>query len=398
MSCPDNLGPERDIVKSVVPELNQVLEQSHGVVLKVLNWTDLLPGVGSEGQDVINSQVDGAYDIYLGILGARFGDPTRTAGSGTEEEFDHAYQRYVSDPANVRILFYFKDGLEHGVLKLDVDQLRRVQEFRAKLKKEGVLYAQFSNSDEFLKLIKEHLSSLVMKQWDKGQWRVLSRPEPAAPPTLPDALATLEAQPTKFEDSGAGDNSSQMPGLDALILSMESLKLATAAVERMGELIQNMGSSMQNTTKKITASVADSKPMSPQSMKVVMDGFASDLHDFAIQLRREVVSFRSGTDTGLAALERVIDFQMDELHSDVASLRAAYGEVSKYTSNIRNTRDLIRQFRDTISDLPSFTGPLRISKGQVVDSLDQFQATVAITLDKLETIDRKLGGPGPVAS
>jgi len=151
VSCPDNLGTERDIVKSVVPELNQVLDQSHGVVLNVLNWADLLPGVGSEGQDVINSQVDGTYDIYLGILGARFGDPTRTAGSGTEEEFDHAYQRYVSDPANVRILFYFKDGLEHGVLKLDVDQLRKVPEFRAKLKKGGVLYAQFGNSGRILK-------------------------------------------------------------------------------------------------------------------------------------------------------------------------------------------------------------------------------------------------------
>jgi len=184
-----------------------------------------------------------------------------------------------------------------------------------------------------------------------------------------------------------------MPGLDAMILSIESLKLATAAIETMGELVQNMASSMQITTEKITAAVADSKPTSPQTMKVLIDGFARDLHDFAVQFRREVISFSSGTDTGLAALERVIDFQMGELHSDVASLRAAYGEVSKYTSNIRDTRDLIRQFRDTISDLPSFTGPLRISKGQVVDSLDQFQATVAITLDRLETIDRKLGGP-----
>jgi hypothetical protein len=295
VSCPDNLGTERDIVKSVVPELNQVFEQSHSIALDVLTWADLLPGVGSEGQDVINSQVDGTYDIYLGILGARFGDPTRTAGSGTEEEFDHAYQRYVSDPTKVRILFYFKDSLEHGVLKLDVDQLRKVQEFRAKLKKEGVLYAQFRNSDEFLKLIKEHLSSLVTKQWDKGRWRVMSRAEIVASPNLPDALETLKTQPAKFEDSDQVDDPLQMTGLDALILSTESLKLATEAVVRMGELTRNMTLSMETATQKATALAAESKPTSPQTMKVLIDGFARDLHDFAVQLRREVASFRSGT-------------------------------------------------------------------------------------------------------
>ena len=393
ISCPENLGTERDIVKSVLPEINQALEQTCGVVLDAISWKDLIPGVGSDGQDVVSGQLaDEAYDIYLGILGTRFGDPTPRAGSGTEEEFNQAYQRYCSDPPKVRILFYFKDSLEQGVLKLDPDQLRKVQAFRSKLEAAGVLHAQFTSSDGFLKLVKDHLIGLVTKQWDKGGWRVLSSlPLPGA--TLPDALIKLKASDVIPDDQDPTDTSAQMPGLDAVILVVESMKLAAEALGRMTELVENMNLTMQIETEKVQKIKADAKPTSPQTMKVLIDGFARDLHDFGVQLRREVAAFRSGTEAGLTATERVIDFQVEELHSDLSSLREAYKGVLQYVGTIRNTRDLTQQFRDSIATLPSYTSALRRGRAQVVDTLDQFQASVAVVLDKLETIERKLGGP-----
>lgn len=369
------------------------MEQTCGVVLDAITWKDLIPGVGSDGQDVVSGQLaDEAYDIYLGILGTRFGDPTPRAGSGTEEEFNQAYQRYCSDPPKVRILFYFKDSLEQGVLKLDPDQLRKVQAFRSKLEAGGVLHAQFTSSDGFLKLVKDHLIGLVTKQWDKGEWRVLSS-LPLPSPTLPDALIKLKAGEVIPDDQDPTDTSAQMPGLDAAILAVESMKLAAEALGRMTELVENMNLTMQTETEKVQKITADAKPTSPQTMKLLIDGFARDLHDFGVQLHREVAAFRSGAEAGLTATERVIDFQVEELHSDISSLREAYKGVLQYVGTIRRTRDLTQQFRDSIAELPSYTSALRRGKDQVVDTLDQFQASVAVVLNKLETIERKLGGP-----
>lgn len=390
VSCPDNLGAERDIVCSALPEINRILEASYGVTLDILDWRGLVPGVGVNAQDVVNSQVDNSYDIYLGILGSRFGTSTASAGSGTEEEFDHAYQSYVLNPSKVRILFYFKDSLQQGVQTLDLDQLRRVHDFRAKLKNAGVLYAQFANSDEFLKLVKEHLINLITKQWDKNKWRVLSQAIAPVTSTLPEALTVLGEERIEPIEDPTGDASDQMPGLDALILSTENLNLAAGAGVRIGKLVDGMGASMQKATQETQASLAGSAPLSPQRMKVLINTFAKDLHEFALQLRGEVAAFRSAVDTGLGAFERVIDFQMSELHTELIASKEAYGELSKHSGGIRASRDLIQQFRDQIGTLPDYTSALRRSKREVAASLDEFQAAVTIMLDRMAGIEQKL--------
>ncbi len=46
---------------------------------------DVYPSVAEYGQQVINQQVEGKYDLFVGIMKGRFGTPTPQAGSGTEE-------------------------------------------------------------------------------------------------------------------------------------------------------------------------------------------------------------------------------------------------------------------------------------------------------------------------
>lgn len=102
------MAPERSVLESVIDELNQKLRDSHSVEFRTMGWGSLVPGVGPDAQAVINNQVGEDYDIYIGILGHRLGTQTPRAGSGTEEEFERAYQRWRNVPDTVRILFYFK--------------------------------------------------------------------------------------------------------------------------------------------------------------------------------------------------------------------------------------------------------------------------------------------------
>src|SRR6202022_4298350 len=119
-----------------------------GVRLELLNWrTDVVPGLGIDPQAVINDQVGGEYDIFVGILWAKFGTPTPRAGSGTEEEFEAAYRRHELRRNSVRVMMYFKNA---PIAPDDIDpsQLGAVREFRARVGNRA-LYSTFADIDEF---------------------------------------------------------------------------------------------------------------------------------------------------------------------------------------------------------------------------------------------------------
>jgi hypothetical protein len=46
----------------------------------------------------------GQYDLFVGIMWRRFGTPTGVAGSGTEQEFDHALRVAGVWPAAAALL------------------------------------------------------------------------------------------------------------------------------------------------------------------------------------------------------------------------------------------------------------------------------------------------------
>src|SRR5687768_1451250 len=100
LSCTSELQPERDLLEGIVSDVNRVIEDTDAVTIRIIDWRrDVVPGVGLDPQHVINAQTRD-YEIYLGMLGTRFGTPTPRAGSGTEEEFNIAYRRFRQNPTS----------------------------------------------------------------------------------------------------------------------------------------------------------------------------------------------------------------------------------------------------------------------------------------------------------
>ncbi len=87
---------EKAALKRVVEQVNGMLEKTHDVTLRLIGWPDAIrPGVNVDPQTEINRQLNlEEHDIYIGILGSRFGTPTLRAGSGTQEEFENALSRF----------------------------------------------------------------------------------------------------------------------------------------------------------------------------------------------------------------------------------------------------------------------------------------------------------------
>jgi hypothetical protein len=156
LSSPGDLAKEREIFKSVVEEINRILSGSE-VRLELLMWeTNTVPSIGKDPQSIINEQIGDDYDIFVGVMWTRFGTSTPRAGSGTEEEFNRAYERLISNPTQSRILFYFKDAPPVSLSSIDPQQFEKVYNFKEHLKAKGLL-GIYQSTDDFAGLVRPHL-------------------------------------------------------------------------------------------------------------------------------------------------------------------------------------------------------------------------------------------------
>lgn len=162
IASPGDTSEERDACEQVFEDINNGIGKIKGFRLSSLRWEkDVYPSVGEYGQEVINTQMDGEYDLFIGIMKSRFGTPTPNAGSGTEEEFDIAYEKYKKNEIG-NIFFYFGKP-NTPINEDDCLQLSKVMVFKKKMEENGVLYKSYMNLDSFKATLKHNLEDYFVK-------------------------------------------------------------------------------------------------------------------------------------------------------------------------------------------------------------------------------------------
>lgn len=136
VASPGDVAAEREHVKAVADELNRGIAAQAGFVLEVVRWeTHARPGMG-RAEQLILDQI-GQYDLFVGIMWRRFGTPTGVAGSGTEEEFDHALRAWRQS-GQPRLLCYFSRAPSEPPETVDeATQLLKVTQFRSQVEDQG---------------------------------------------------------------------------------------------------------------------------------------------------------------------------------------------------------------------------------------------------------------------
>ncbi len=162
VASPGDTGTLRAAVLDVANDLNRAELRKKLTRLEVLRWeTDTIPGTAANLQEVINTQID--YDILIVIFRKRFGTPTELANSGTEEEFERAYNRLVRSPGSVQILMYFSDE-PFRLSEIDPHQWLRLTSFRDTVARRGVLSHTYSSVDDFSSQVRRALSIIASRQ------------------------------------------------------------------------------------------------------------------------------------------------------------------------------------------------------------------------------------------
>ena len=158
IGSPGDTSEERDVCEKVFEDINSSLGKILSFRLSSLRWEkDIYPSVGEYGQQVINEQVDGNYDLFIGIMKTRFGTPTPQAGSGTEEEFDIAYERWKN--GEIDNLFFYFGNPSLPINEIDPTQYKKVQDFKRRIGKQGVLYIEYTDTEDFKKQLKQSLTN-----------------------------------------------------------------------------------------------------------------------------------------------------------------------------------------------------------------------------------------------
>jgi hypothetical protein len=161
LASPSDTKGERGIVENIVNDINGTLGEHHNFIVKVLKWeTDTYPDFGEDGQDVINRQLGMDYDIFIGIMWKKFGTPTNRAESGTEEEFERAYEKHKAS-RNVKIMFYFNTAAIPQD-QLDLKQIEKVQSFKKKVGELGGYYWSYDSLGNFEKDVRKHLQKHLL--------------------------------------------------------------------------------------------------------------------------------------------------------------------------------------------------------------------------------------------
>lgn len=156
IASPSDTQKEREICDVVFDDINRTLGEAYSFTLESLKWEkDIYPALGEDGQDVINKQIDGKYNMFIGMMYARYGSKTKRADSGTEEEFYKALKiAKEHDTKDFNVMFYF--NVEPIPSNTDPTQLRKVKKFKESAKKEG-LYWEYNGASQFADVLKNHL-------------------------------------------------------------------------------------------------------------------------------------------------------------------------------------------------------------------------------------------------
>ena len=95
ISSPGDCNHERETCQQIIDKINNGLAKHLGINFESFMWeNDVLPDMGKNGQEIIDESIKKSnYDIFIGIMKYRFGQPTKKAGSGTEHEFNDALER-----------------------------------------------------------------------------------------------------------------------------------------------------------------------------------------------------------------------------------------------------------------------------------------------------------------
>lgn len=380
IASPVDVEPEREALETVVSEFNRTWSDTHRANLELVKWeTHSRPAVGRDAQDVINGQVSSNYDIFLGIMWGRFGTATARAGSGTEEEFQIAYDR-LKKGDRVQIMFYFKDA---GIPPSEVDakQIAQVQSFKRKIIDEyGGLYCKFETRDDFLAKAREHLSKTVQDLLDASGSNV----EPKT------ALEEASLEPDGYNplaNLAAIDDSEVSEGIfDLMDRGNRAIDLIVQTVGRMTDITRDLAENFTRRTSELESIKDNSGRL---ATKKVANNVASNLEVFVERMSSEVIEYHSQNAIFFETVNELLLIEKESFKDD-HDIEIMLNNMKKYRTEIEGSHQSLAGLKRSVANIPRLTTASNRAKRRAVAVMDDLLEQFQVAFDQAGEIESQL--------
>ncbi|SDY16185.1 DUF4062 domain-containing protein [Acinetobacter kyonggiensis] len=343
LSSPSDVQIERSKVFKIADELNKNMSQVLGRRLEIVGWEEVVPSISRYAQNVINEQI-GEYDIFLGILSIRFGTPTPNAGSGTEEEFNLAYDRYKQGKL-ADICFFFKtDGFT--VNDIDIDQFTLVKEFKRKISEIGC-YRSEIKGDDFDNNIRNLLTTILI-DWD----RISNRQE------LGLSKDSISLQLHNIdEDIGY---------YDAISLSIDELEKSTQITTIFTKAGLIFNEAMLKTKSKLDLCSTD------KEKSKIINIFSEDVDAFSLVLEANIDKQRSYLVNSMNYFNIASSIYAEDFNDENDVLNGVFSHIDEFKKTVEDSIPTMIYLKESVHKFSRATTKLNKSKKSLVKTLENF--------------------------
>ena len=386
VASPGDVQAERVRLEKVVREVNLSLSYArHPVQFELVRWeTHVYPSLGSDPQAVINEQIGTDYDIFIGILWARFGTPTPRFPSGTLEEFEAAYQRWKADRNSITVMLYFKEE-PLAPSQLDPNQLAQIQKFRTKFSGSG-LYWTFKTVDDFETDVRLHLTRVAQ------DWRIRLNSTAGQNDNTTSANSTLILSSASVHDECGGIQSDIDETED--LGYFDYLELAANTSAQINALVARMSSASNLLVEKTRRRTQETPPehSNPSSIRLVFEEGARDIRDFSVSLLSEISMFSRLQADLLKYVVGAATLALDLGPAGQQHVRQSLAAMDSSLNSLRQLRAALGGGRAFIGRFPRMTLTINKAKRMALQALETLDSTLADMVRRGEQVRSEIEG------
>jgi len=378
ISSPNDLGDEKAAVMKVISELNRTLPNSTGKYIQPIVWeSDVTPGFGDSPQDVINEQIGDDYDVFVGIMWARFGTKTENAGSGSEEEFNRAFKRFRSDKNSLKLLYYFKTAGLPSIKDVDTEQLKLVNAFKESLGDKGGLYHEFVKTEEFEGYFRIHLTKVVQEygvNWGLQQNEVKT--------DIPETKDIQEIDNENDDDYGF---------IDYVEIGMDGFRNLTSSSERITVATQSVGKQFSDRSIELKNAKLSDGSLNLHKAKKIINLMSNDQETFAKVIETETPIFSKSLNDAVKAFGKASSLYPDFDTEDIKPLVDGRSMLSGLEDTTITTIEPMREMRDAINKFPPMTSQSRKAKRRTLNAIDDLigvmESSLGLFTEVIDVVD-----------
>ncbi|HEY5592702.1 MAG TPA: DUF4062 domain-containing protein [Paludibacter sp.] len=366
LASPGDVANERDIVKKVISEFNAQYVRELKSTITIITWENSThPAFGSYPQNVINQQI-GEYDIFVGILWSKFGTPTPSYGSGTEEEFNIAYDKFKSNPNEIQIMIYFnQDGVP--INDIELEQIAKLKSFKNKLGLLGGYYFDFS-SNNFEELFRKHIYDVITK-WNTP--RIVESPLP------------IELMVNNEIDSEI-DEKEELGWLDYQDIISNKFVESTSYINMINDELSKF--SFEITGKTAELNLANQNQYGNNIKKQIVSQSAKIINRLYISLEMPMLNWYRLFFDGIKALKEIILLTEEIGNLTTIELEDSKTQLEYIHSAIESSLKPSTEFLQSIKDLPKISQQIIIAKKNLASRINSFIMDMQSSLIDIEEL------------